>query len=204
MQDQHNICHDLKTDRPDIGQPLPAILAFLPILFLLAVVAAIGLNILFFFQLKGAEKAHTEWTAKVEEEGVQQKKIASKIQSIRAEEQRAMDVRDWVEGSREMVPLAVTIAKSMNEYKSNIAELSLYRDVASANQVRIGLKFDSDRSDVARQLDHTLQEVEDAVGYRAYSASQTKGKSSGSLDYQATLIWQPGKNNNEELTSNEQ
>ena len=197
MDNQPQTCHDLKTDRPDIGQPLPGVLAFIPILFVLAVLGAIGLNTLFFFQLAAAEKAKTEWTEKTSDETAQQGKIGAKIAGIKTEAKRANDVRLWVEGSRQLQPLAIAIARSI-ELKSSINELSLFRDVANPNQVRIGLKFDNGG---AKQLDSTLQAI-NAMGYRSYSAQQTAGKG-GTLDYQATLIWQNTNREAPTLTSNQ-
>ena len=184
MENQNYICHDLKTDRPDIGQPLPGVLAFLPILFALSVVAAIGLNVLFFFQLRASERAKEEWVEKTSNETAQQGKISAKITAIKAEEKRALDVRQWVDGARQLQPLAIAIARSM-DVKSSITELSLFRDLGNPNQVRIGLKFDNGG---AKQLDTSLEAI-NAMGYRSYSAQQTAGKG-GTLDYQATLIWQ--------------
>ena len=171
-------------------------LAFVPILFVLAVLGAIGLNTLFFFQLAASEKAKTEWTEKTADESAQQGKISTKINGVKAESKRAEDVRSWVEGSRQLQPLAVAIARSIG-VKSSINELSLFRDVANPNQVRIGLKFDNGGS---KQLDETLQAI-NAMGYRSYSAQQTAGKG-GTLDYQATLIWQNSNREAAALTSN--
>jgi len=191
MENNNHICHDLKTDRPDIGQPLPAILTFLPILFGLSVVGAIALNVLFVFQLGASEKAKQEWSDKGADESSQQGKIGAKIKGIKTEQMRGEDIRKWVEGSRQLQPLAVAIARSM-DVDSSIAELSLFRDLANPSQVRIGLKFDNGG---AKQLDSTLGAI-NAMGYRSYSANQTQGKG-GALDYQATLIWQ--KNNTESI-----
>ena len=119
MENTSQICHDLKSDRPDIGQPLPGVLAFVPILFVLAVLGAIGLNTLFFFQLAASEKAKTEWTEKTADESAQQGKISTKINGVKAESKRAEDVRSWVEGSRQLQPLAVAIARSIG-VKSSI------------------------------------------------------------------------------------
>ncbi len=187
MENHNHICHDLKTDRPDIGQPLPAVLTFLPILFGLTVVGAVALNVMFFFQLRSSETAKKEWIEKTAEETSQQAKITAKNKAIKAEEKRGNDVRDWVEGSRQLQPLAVAIARSM-AVKSSVAELSLFRDLANPNQVRITLKIDNGG---AKQLDATLAAI-NLMGYRSYSAQQTQGKG-GTLDYQATLIWQKNR-----------
>jgi len=198
MDNHLKACHDLKTDRPDIGQPLPRILALLPVVFVLSVIGAIALNTLFFFQLSNAEKTKEEWKMKVAEESAKQKEIVAKIEEIKDEERRANDVRAWVEGSRQIQPLAVSIARSM-DVKSSIAELSLFREPENPNQIKLGFKFDNGGQ---KQLDATLEAV-NALGYRSYSANQTAGKE-GSLDYQATLIWQSTNKESLNLTATDE
>lgn len=198
MENHHQVCHDLKTDRPDIGQPLPGILRLLPSVFVLSVVGAISLNALFFFQHRNAEQAKEEWKLKVAEETAKQKDITVKIEAIKDEERRANDVRDWVEGSRQLQPLAVAIARSM-DVKGSIAELSLFREPSNPKQVKIGFKFDNGGQ---KQLDATLEAI-NRLGYRSYSANQTAGKE-GSLDYQATLIWQNSNKEPVNLTATDE
>ena len=65
MENQLQTCHDLKTDRPDIGQPLPRILVLLPIVFVFTVLGAIALNALLFFQMRNSEQATEVWKLKV-------------------------------------------------------------------------------------------------------------------------------------------
>jgi hypothetical protein len=198
MENHHQVCHDLKTNRPDIGQPLPGILALLPIAFVLSVIGAISLNALFFFQHRNAEQAKEEWTLRVVEESAKQKDIMVQIEAIKEEERRANDVRDWVEGSRQLQPLAVAIARSM-DVKSSIAELSLFREPSNPNQIKLGFKFDNGGQ---KQLDTTLEAI-NVLGYRSYSAHQTAGKE-GALDYQATLIWQNSNKESINLTATDE
>ena len=198
MENQFQTCHDLKTDRPDIGQPLPRILVLLPIFFVFTVLGAIALNALFFFQMRNSEQATEEWKLKVAEESAKQKEIVAKIDDIKGEERRANDVRDWVEGSRQIQPLAVSIARSM-DVKSSIAELSLLRESENPKQIKLGFKFDNGGQ---KQLDATLEAV-NSLGYRSYSANQTAGKE-GSLDYHATLIWQNSNKEPLNLTANDE
>ncbi len=198
MENQFQTCHDLKTDRPDIGQPLPRILVLLPIVFVFTVLGAIALNALFFFQMRNSEQATEEWKLKVAEESAKQKEIVAKIDDIKGEERRANDVRDWVEGSRQIQPLAVSIARRI-DVKSSIAELSLLIESENPKQIKLGFKFDNGGQ---KQLDATLEAV-NSLGYRSYSANQTAGKE-GSLDYHATLIWQNSNKEPLNLTANDE
>jgi len=96
---------------------------------------------------------------------------------------RASDFVSWIEGSRALQPLAVAIARSVDE-KSSIPELAFDRDTENPTQIKLSLKL---LTNDTRQLDRTLEAVE-RVDFRPYSARQTQGK--GLIDYQATLLWQ--------------
>ena len=188
--------HDIKTERQDITKPLPRILIFVPIMFYISCVAAIVLNLLFLLKIKESETAQFEWQGKIEEEKLLKSETEKKIELIKDEDRRAKDVHDWVEGSRQLQPLAVGVARSMN-VKSSIEELSLVRDIENPHQIRIGVNFVNGGQ---KQLDSTLSAINE-LGYRAYSANQTSGQG-GQVDYQATLIWQRNSNKKHELSLN--
>ncbi|MDG1854382.1 MAG: hypothetical protein P8I97_09490 [Verrucomicrobiales bacterium] len=191
--------HDIKTERQDITRPLPRVLILVPVMFCISCVAAIALNLLFFFKIKESEAAKVEWHEKIEEETLRKSETEKQIGLIKDEDRRAKDMYDWVEGSRQIQPLAVGVARSMS-VKSSIEELSLVRGMENPHQIRIGLDFVNGGQ---KQLDSTLSAIND-LGYRAYSANQTSGQG-GQVDYQATLIWQKvgNKNNNLSLNNNE-
>ena len=188
--------HDIKTERQDITKPLPRILILVPVMFCISCVAAISLNLLFLFKIKDSETAKIEWQGKIEEEALRKSETEKKIELIKDEDRRAKDVHDWVEGSRQIQPLAVRVARSMG-IKSSIEQLSLIRDMENPHQIRIGLDFVNGGQ---KQLDATLSAINE-LGYRAYSANQTSGQG-GQVDYQATLIWQEINNKKENLSLN--
>ena len=191
--------HDIKTERQDITKPLPRILILVPVLFCISCVAAIALNLLFFFKIKESETAKVQWKSKIEKETSRKSETEKEIELIKDEDRRAKDVYDWVEGSRQLQPLAIGVARSMG-VKSAIEKLSLVRDIENPHQIRIGLDFVNGGQE---QLDSTLSAINE-LGYRAYSANQTSGQRVP-VDYQATLSWQKiiNKNNNLSLNHNE-
>lgn len=182
MDKEPRICHELKTDRTDIAQPLPGAMRVLPILFFFAIVGSIGLNALFAMQLKSSEKSKEDWTTKAADE--EKTKAAVKVQqlAVDTEVRRSDDVINWVNGAAPIQPLALMIARSMGQTKSTIALLSLNRDKSNPNQIKLQLDFDKGGT---RQLDYTLEQIQ-SLGYRQFSAVQT-GDDVG-LNYQATLI----------------
>jgi len=197
MDTKLKICHDLKTERPDVAQPLPAVASALPIAFYLACVGAIGLNVMFWMKTKAANEKRDEWQ-QVESSEIRQKgDIVSKQESLDKEEARAKDVLAWIEGSRSFQPLIVSIAKSM-EAKGSIVELGLARDPSNPRQVRLDIKFEG-LANVRAQIE-SIELALLGMGYRTYGAQQTRGQGNKSYDYQATLLWQQGHAEN--LTAN--
>jgi len=183
MDKQPRICHDLKTDRTDIAQPLPGAMRVLPIFFFFAIIAGIGLSALFFMQTKESEKSKEEWATRAKQEEKTKLSVKGEQASIDTEVERANDVVNWINGAAPVQPLALAIARSMGETKSTIAEMALTRDKANPNQIKLRLDFDKGGQ---RQLDYTLEKLQN-LGYRQFSAIQAKGDSGG-FNYQATLI----------------
>lgn len=185
------ICHDLKSDRVDIAQPLPSYLLFLPILFYSAIAGAVGLSLYFFLELKNAEAARDEWTTKKMSQQGLKAKADQEYKAVASESRRADDVVEWVEGADAIQPLILAVTRSM-EAKSTITNLQLTRDRQNPDQLRFVLKF---QGGGMLQLDRTKEAI-NGLGYRMYSAVHTRGqgKNSRAIDYQATLIRQRDSN----------
>ena len=194
MENTQRVCKELKTDRTDIEDPLPGWARIIPVLFVVSLLAGIGLNASFIVSQKKSETAKEEAVARESRENQAKKQLLMKIKDMDARVAKAETVVKWVEGSRPVQPLAIAIARSMSN-KATIAELSLRRDPANPGQIRMLLKFDGGGN---TQLEETLAAISDQ-GYRYYQTTQTKGKKGG-LDYQATLIWQ-GTNDEEERST---
>ena len=196
MIKSERILHELKTERDVITKPLPPVMGLVPVLFYLSVICAIGLNVSFFIKNKEIETLTAEWTKKAELENIERVKTEEQIQLIRNEDLKAEEIYKWVQGSKQIQPLALSIARSMGQ-KSSIEELLLYREEKNPHQIRIQLKFINGGQ---KQLDTTLSAI-NSIGYRAYSANQNLIQG-GKVDYQATLIWQDNNYITKELTLN--
>lgn len=183
MHIPRRVLHDLKTERGDIAPPLPAYLRIVPIAFYLGVVACIALSATFAFQLIRARAELAQWQLRTAQAKEQLTSVQADRTKLESSAKRASDFVSWIEGSRALQPLAVAIARSVDE-KSSIPELAFDRDTENPTQIKLSLKL---LTNDTRQLDRTLEAVE-RVDFRPYSARQTQGK--GLIDYQATLLWQ--------------
>ncbi len=177
------ICNDLKTERPDVSQGLPPYFRAIPILFFAGIVSAGGLGTWFYVGFRSASASKTYWVEEDAKSKAAAEKIGKEKKEILEQNERAKEVVEWMEGAQGLQPLSVAITRSVAPTVT-ISELSLTRNTEIPSQIYFSLKLDGAGPD---QLDRTLASVKD-LSYRAYSAQQTKAKSS--LDYKATLIWQ--------------
>ncbi|MEZ5301623.1 MAG: hypothetical protein R3F11_13375 [Verrucomicrobiales bacterium] len=167
-------CHDLKTERPDIGQPLPKAMMLIPMGFYLILVGAAALNTLFYFQYRSAETQRLHF----EQENASQEQILNETKKRRSEidleKKRAKDLVGWVDGSDPLQPVVMTVIRSMDA-NSVIEELSLTRKPDDASSILFGLKFSADPPQET-QLNKTLEEIQNKHSYGAfYKRSTQKG-----------------------------
>lgn len=179
------LCNDLKTERPDVSQGLPNYFRVVPFLVYAGVLAAVVLGTTFYVGLRSAASSKAYWVGEQAKSKSANDKLTGERKSILEQNLRARDVVAWMEGAQALQPLSVAITRSVAPTVT-ISELSLTRNAEIPAQIYFSLKLDGAGPD---QLDRTLASVKD-LSYRAYSAQQTKAKSS--LDYKATLIWQNG------------
>ena len=177
------LCNDIKSERPDVSQGLPPYFRAVPILVYAGVLAAAILGTWFYVGFRNASASKDYWTQEDAKSKAANEKLSGEQKAILEQNQRARDVVAWMEGAQALQPLSVAISRSVAPTVT-ISELSLTRNSEIPSQIYFSLKLDGAGPD---QLDRTLASVKD-LSYRAYSAQQTKAKSS--LDYKATLIWQ--------------
>ena len=177
------LCNDLKTERPDVSEGLPNFFRAVPVLVYAGSLAAVVLGVWFYLGFRNASSSKSYWIGEDVKSNSANAKLSSEKKSILEQNERARDVVAWMEGAQALQPLSVAITRSVAPTVT-ISELSLTRNAEIPSQIYFSLKLDGAGPE---QLDRTLASVRD-LSYRAYSAQQTKAKSS--LDYKATLIWQ--------------
>ncbi|MFT4546739.1 MAG: hypothetical protein ACI9UA_000736 [Pseudoalteromonas tetraodonis] len=186
MDTKSKVCHDLKTERPDVAPPLPAVASALPIAFYLACVGAVGLNLMFLMNTKDSNEAAKEFAQTESLEIRVRGEIVAKQETVKREETRGRDVLGWIEGSRSFQPIVVAVANSVDA-KGSVVELGLTRDATDPKQIRLAVNYEGLTNDRAQ-----IESMESALlslGYRTYGAQQTRGSGRGSLAYEATLLW---------------
>jgi len=190
------ICHDLKTERPDVGRPLPAVLRLLPIGLYLSGLAALAFSALFLWQFKVAQEDRD--TRRTEEAISKQRQaqLAAENEAVSREAKRAEDARKWIQGSEPMQELLISVVRSMRP-TSSLGELSLTRDKTDPRKIAFTMQVSSGGP---AQLDETIGQLASALNYRPYFAQQKQEKG-GEIAYSATLIKQDRKDPRNEQAS---
>lgn len=191
MSTANRICHDLKSERSDIGQPLPGALRLLPVAFYAALVGSIALCSFFFLKLRSARAAKEQFVAAEKQETKAAADLDLVIDGVKEEVKKAEEVVGWIEGTRPVQVTATTIIRSMGT-DSTIGELALERQENNPAQLRMGLKLNPGRGGGIRQseqIEETVKALQD-LNYRAYGAQKNQAKETGALQYSATLIYQ--------------
>jgi len=176
------IVQDIKTDRPNISGGLPNFYRLIPVGFYAITVLAIVANIYFYSSLRSHQRDEKSWQAEVSRAMAEQTGIMDKQGRVTREAHAADRIADWVEGSRPVQPITVTIACSM-QANSTIAELNMDRNPAMPAHLFMTLKINHGGKE---QLESTLDDLL-AIDYQTYSAQQVKAENA--IDFQATLIW---------------
>ena len=160
------VIHDLKTERPDVGQPLPAALRVLPLIFFASVLGAVGMSAYALWQIKIAEQGEHDAQGAEVAQKAETKRLETDEAAIEKEVKNANEVRDWLQGTNQLQKLITTICGSMAQ-DSTISQLTLARRDEMASQVQMALTINSAHGQ--QQVDQVRTAVSGALGYHSYS-----------------------------------
>jgi hypothetical protein len=175
------IIHDIKTERQNVSEGLPAALKAVPVAFYVACALSVLLSFYFYLGKKAYEATTQEMQHRAATAEAEQYQHQSAQQAIAAESQHAEAIARWLEASGPLQPVVVAIGRSMAR-DATIAELSLNRNPELPAHTLMQLKVDGAGS---QQIESTLSEIYQ-LNYQTYSAQQVKARNA--TDFQATLI----------------
>lgn len=177
------VCHDLKSQRPEVSHGLPPVYKLVPLAFYLSIV---GCSVAMGWFEYERRQTVSETASLQTQAATYQAEVAmlnrerAQIEGLAA---RATGVAKWVEGALNLQPVCVAVSRAAGG-NASINELSLTRNSDLPDQVHLALKMSSADSAV---MDATLQGIR-KLDFRAYSAQQSTD--ADQLDYKATLVWQ--------------
>lgn len=176
---------DLKTERSDVGQPLPSALRLLPVLFFAGILGTISFTAYAFWQIKVAEKKEMEaQTAEAAQKAEITRLTADEV-AIEKEVKNATEAREWLLGTNQLQKLTKIICESMTP-ESTIAQLTLARRDEMASQVEMALTMNSAHGQ--QQVDQLRTAVSNALGYHSYSDNINNKGGKTEVTYDCTWI----------------
>jgi hypothetical protein len=177
------LCHDFKSPRNDSSKRLPDSFKAVPVLFYLALLAGTYFMTMDWMAYKRAQ------ATKVEADGMRKEyeSAAAAMQeqkaALDAETAKAEGLAKWMEGARNLQPLAVAIARSMPPEVS-LSELVLERSDQVPSNLSFSVNINGGTPNEVAMLETSLSRLQ----YRSYSPEQTK--TGTVIKYRTTLVRQ--------------
>lgn len=178
------LCHDFKTPRTDTSRRLPSSFRAIPVIFYVALVGSAYVMTMDYFNYKRALLQKTEAVERQKLSEAQRDSFRAEKKDLESEALKAEKVAQWMEGARNIQPIAVKIARAVQP-ETRITQVALERsEQVPAN---LALTIHLNGSKVSTEL----AAIEASIGqllYRSYSPQQTKN--GDVVEYHSTLVRQ--------------
>jgi hypothetical protein len=184
---------DLKTERIDVGQPLPAALRLLPVAFFASILGVIGISGYATWQIKVSQDAALVARRAKAAQDTEIARIKTDTEAVKKEVANANEVKDWVLTTNQMQPMVTAITKAMT-VENSITQISLKRREEMSSQIEMALQLTVPTvAKGAQQVDQIRTAVAAKLGMRSYSedTNQTKG-SKGEISFGCVWIQPEG------------
>jgi hypothetical protein len=174
------ILPDLKTERSDVGQPLPAPLRILPVAFLASILGAIGISAYSMLQIKVAQDAAKLAREAETAQQAEMTRIGGETTAVQKEVNNANEVKDWVASTNQLQPMLTAITRAITN-ENTITQLSLSRREDMNAQVQMALHISAAKGQ--QQVDQIRTALSGSLGMRSFSENiNIKGKNELSFD----------------------
>lgn len=178
------LCHDFKTPRTDTARRLPSTFRFIPIMFYVALVGGLYVMTMDYFTYKRSQREKAEAEAQQKTIEGERDGFKSELGKLEVDAAKGEVVARWMEGARNMQPIAVRIARAVRQ-DTRLGELSLARSDEVPSNITLAMRVTGDKSS------SEITAIEGAIAqlqYRSYSPQQSKNEATGSIDYKSTLV----------------
>ena len=178
------LCHDFKTPRIDTSRRLPSSFRAIPVIFYLALAGSAYVMTMDYFNYKKALKQKVDAEERKALSETQRDAFKNEKADLEAEANKADQVAKWMEGARNIQPIAVKIARAV-QTDTRITQVALERSEQVPANIALTLHLNG------AQVSTELAAIEAALGqllYRSYSPQQTKN--GDVVEYHSTLVRQ--------------
>lgn len=178
------LCHDFKTPRTDTSRRLPSSFRAIPVIFYVALVGSAYVMTMDYFNYKSALRQKNEASERKKQSAEQRDALKAEKAELEAEATKAEQVAQWMEGARNIQPIAVKIARAV-QAETRITQVALERSEQVAANLELTIHLNGSK------VSTELAAIETALGqllYRSYSPQQTKN--GDAVEYHSTLVRQ--------------
>lgn len=178
------LCHDFKTPRIDTSRRLPSSFRAIPAIFYVALIGSAYVMTMDYFHYKKALKQKTDAEERQKVSESQRDSFKSEKADLEAEANKADKVAQWMEGARNIQPIAVKIARAV-QADTRITQVALERSEQVPANIALTIHLNGTK------VSTELAAIETALGqllYRSYSPQQSKN--GDVVEYHSTLVRQ--------------
>ena len=178
------LCHDFKTPRADTSRRLPSSFRAIPVVFYVALVGCAYVMTMDYFNYKAALKQKTDAEERQKISEGKSEALKNEKSSLEAEATKAEKVAQWMEGARNIQPIAVKIARAV-QADTRITQVALERSEQVPANIALTIHLNGSK------VSNELAAIESSLGqllYRSYSPQQTKN--GDVVEYHSTLVRQ--------------
>ena len=178
------LCHDFKTPRIDTSRRLPSSFRAIPVIFYVALVGSAYVMTMDYFNYKAALKQKTDAEERQKISEGKTEALKNEKSSLESEATKAEKVAQWMEGARNIQPIAVKIARAV-QTDTRITQVALERSEQVPSNIALTIHLNGSK------VSTELAAIEASLGqllYRTYSPQQTKN--GDVVEYHSTLVRQ--------------
>lgn len=176
------LCHDFKTPRVDTSRRLPTSFRAIPVIFYVALVGSAYVMTMDYFNYKRALAQKIEASERKKVSEAQRDALRTERASLETEASKADLVAQWMEGARNIQPIAVKIARAV-QAETRITQVALERNEQVPANLALTIHLNGSK------VSSELSSIETAIGqllYHSYSPQQTKN--GDAVEYHSTLV----------------
>lgn len=176
------LCHDFKTPRTDTSRRLPSSFRAIPVIFYVALIGSAYVMTMDYFNYKRALLQKTEADERQKISESQRDALRSEKSDLEIEALKAEKVAQWMEGARNIQPIAVKIARAV-QTETRITQVALERSEQVPANLSLTIHLNGSK------VPTELAAIENSLGqllYHSYSPQQTKN--GDAVEYHSTLV----------------
>ncbi|MES2594667.1 MAG: hypothetical protein V4662_05005 [Verrucomicrobiota bacterium] len=177
------ICHDFKTPRNDTSRRLPDTFKAVPLFFFLSLVGSAYFMTMDWMAYKHAQKTKIEAEARKTELDEAAKKLTDEKAVLDTETAKAESLAKWMEGARNVQPIATAIARAMPP-EVRLSDLNLERSEQVPSNLSLSLRINGGSAAEVSLIETGLSRLQ----YRSFSPQQNKNEEV--IEYRSTLVRQ--------------